>query len=51
MALVTDALSLTPDELIAIAINGFRAGFGPHAFLRSAAADAEQEWRQWAGIS
>jgi hypothetical protein len=51
MARVAAAQSLTPQELIAIAINGFSAGFGPHAFLRAAAADAEADWKAWAGIS
>lgn len=51
MAAVTAALRLTPAELVAIAVNGFRAGFGPHAFLRAAAADAEAQWSAWAGIS
>jgi adenosine deaminase len=51
MARVARAQQLTPSELIAIAVNGFRRGFGPHAFLRAAAADAEREWKSWAGIS
>jgi adenosine deaminase len=51
MAAVTAAQQLTPAELVAIAGNGFRAGFGPHAFLRAAAADAESQWKEWAGIS
>ena len=38
-------------ELVAIAVNAFRAGFGPHAFLRAAAADAEAQWTAWTGIS
>ncbi|HEX6654919.1 MAG TPA: adenosine deaminase [Candidatus Limnocylindria bacterium] len=50
MAAVAAAQQLTPAELVAIAMNGFRAGFGPHAFLRAAAADAEAQWRSWAGI-
>ena len=51
MARVAVAQQLTPAELIAIAVNGFRRGFGPHAFLRAAAADAERDWMTWAGIS
>jgi adenosine deaminase len=51
MARAAAALSLTPRELVAIAVNGFLAGFGPHAFLRAAADDAETEWQAWAGIS
>jgi adenosine deaminase len=50
MARVTAAQGLTPEELMAIAVNGFRRGFGPHTFLRTAAADAEREWGSWAGI-
>jgi adenosine deaminase len=51
MAVVASALGLAPPELVDIAVNGFRAGFGPHAFLASAAADAEAQWKAWAGIS
>ena len=51
MSRVAGAQRLTPRELIAIAVNGFRCGFGPHAFLRAAAADAERDWSSWAGIS
>jgi adenosine deaminase len=51
MAKVTAAQRLTPAELVAIAVNGFRRGFGPHAFLRTAAAEAERDWNAWAGIS
>ncbi|MEP6468509.1 MAG: adenosine deaminase [Chloroflexota bacterium] len=51
MARVAVAQRLTPAELVAIAVNGFRRGFGPHAFLRTAATNAEQEWNAWAGIS
>jgi adenosine deaminase len=51
MARVTAAQGLTRAELIEIAVNGFRRGFGPPAFLRAAAADAEREWMAWAGIS
>jgi adenosine deaminase len=51
MARVTAALAMEPSELVEIAVNGFEAGFGPHAFLRSAAADAAEAWTSWAGIS
>jgi adenosine deaminase len=51
MAAVAAAQQLAPAELVAIAVNGFRAGFGPHAFLRAAAADAEAQWTAWTGIS
>ncbi|HEY7527071.1 MAG TPA: adenosine deaminase [Candidatus Limnocylindria bacterium] len=51
MAAVSAALALTPTELVDIVVNGFRSGFGPHAFLASAAADAEAQWKGWAGIS
>jgi adenosine deaminase len=51
MARVAEAMSLTRDELTAIAVNGFQAGFGPHAFLRAAATEAEEAWRSWAAIS
>jgi adenosine deaminase len=51
IALVAAAQRLTPVELVSIAVNGFRRGFGPHAFLRTAAADAERSWNAWAGIS
>jgi adenosine deaminase len=51
MAAVTAAQGLEPPELIAIAVNGFRAGFGPHAFLTAAATEAERAWKAWAGIS
>lgn len=51
MARVAAAQRLTPAELTEIAVNGFRRGFGPHAFLQAAAADAEREWSAWAGIS
>jgi adenosine deaminase len=51
MARVARAQEMTPQELIEIAVNGFRRGFGPHAFLRDAAADAERAWKAWAAIS
>jgi adenosine deaminase len=51
MARVAAAQGLMPGELARIAVNGFRRGFGPHAFLQAAAADAEHAWSSWAGIS
>jgi adenosine deaminase len=49
MAGVAGALSLAPTELAAIAVNGFRRGFGPQAILRGLAAEAESAWGAWAG--
>jgi adenosine deaminase len=51
MAQVAAAQRLTPAELVEIAVNGFRRGFGPHAALRTATANAERTWKAWAGIS
>jgi adenosine deaminase len=52
MARVAGALRLAPSDLAAIAINGFRRGFGPQSALRRLMADAEQAWNAWAnGIS
>jgi adenosine deaminase len=48
MARVAGALALSPVELAAIAVNGFRRGFGPQARLRSLAAEAESAWGAWA---
>jgi hypothetical protein len=48
---VAAAQGLTPDELRAIALNGFRRGFGPRPFLDDAAAAADRAWRAWPGIS
>jgi adenosine deaminase len=51
LARVAVAQQLTREELVAIVVNGFSRGFGPHAFLRTAAVDAERSWKAWAGIS
>jgi adenosine deaminase len=48
MARVAGALALSPTELAAIAVNGFRRGFGPSAMLRSLTAEAESAWGAWA---
>jgi len=47
MARVAEALELAPAELMAIAINGFRRGFGPQATLRRLAIEAEAAWGAW----
>jgi adenosine deaminase len=49
MARVADALRLDPSELAAIAVNGFRRGFGPQAALARLSAEAETAWQTWAG--
>jgi adenosine deaminase len=49
MARVAGALTLSPSELAAIAVNAFRRGFGPQARLRGLAAEAESAWGAWAG--
>jgi hypothetical protein len=51
MARVAEALDLSPAELRAIAVNGFRRGFGPPDFLERAADEADRAWGSWAGIS
>jgi adenosine deaminase len=52
MAQVAAAQSLAPPELAAIAMNGFRRGFGPHAALQRMAGEASGAWAEWeAGIS
>ena len=51
MARVAEAQSLTVDELRAIALNGFRRGFGPPDFLERASDQADRAWAAWAGIS
>jgi adenosine deaminase len=47
MARTVEALGLTDDELVEIALNGFRRGFAPTALLRPIIADAERAWRAW----
>jgi adenosine deaminase len=51
MARVAEAQGLTVDELRAIALNGFRRGFGPTDFLERASDQAGRTWAAWAGIS
>jgi adenosine deaminase len=51
MARVAGAQGLTRDELRAIALNGFRRGFGPRPFLDDAAAAADRAWSAWPAIS
>lgn len=45
---VATALALEPSELAAIAVNGFRRGFGPQAVTRRLATEAESAWSAWA---
>jgi adenosine deaminase len=47
MARCADALGLADDELMAIALNGFRRGFAPADRLAPLAADAERAWSAW----
>jgi len=47
MARCVTAMSLTDDELVAIALNGFRRGFAPATLLAPIVADAERAWRAW----
>lgn len=49
MVRVAQALALDPAELAAIAVNGFRRGFGPQAALQRMTAEAEDAWGAWAG--
>lgn len=51
MARVAEAQGLTAEELRAIAVNGFRRGFGPPDFLERAAGEADRRWGVAAGIS
>ena len=51
MARVANAQALTADELRAIAVNGFRRGFGPPDFLERSAAQADRAWSAWSDIS
>lgn len=48
MARVAQALGLERSELAAIAVNGFRRGFGPQATLARLAGEAESAWGAWA---
>lgn len=47
MADVARALALMPDELAAIALNGFRRGFAPTALLQPLTAEAQRAWDAW----
>ncbi|HEX6127475.1 MAG TPA: adenosine deaminase [Candidatus Limnocylindria bacterium] len=47
-ARVVEALGLAPDEIAAIALNGFRRAFAPPAVLGGLVAEAEAAWRDWA---
>jgi adenosine deaminase len=47
MARVTGAQRLSDDELMAIALNGFRRGFAPAERLRPLASEAERAWASW----
>ena len=51
MARVAEAQALTAGELRAIALNGFRRGFGPPDFLERAAGEADRAWSATGGIS
>jgi adenosine deaminase len=48
MARAAAAQGTTRGELAAIAINGFRRGFGPQELLRAMTASAELAWGAWA---
>jgi adenosine deaminase len=48
MSRVAAAQGLSPAELAAIAVNGFRRGFGAPAALQRLAAEAEGAWGDWA---
>lgn len=50
-ARVTEALGLAPDEIAAIALNGFRRAFAPPAVLGGLVAEAEAAWRDWAAAA
>jgi adenosine deaminase len=47
MARVAEALSLTPADLGAVAVNAFRRGFGPHGTLQRLAGEASAAWAEW----
>jgi adenosine deaminase len=51
MARVAEAQGLTAEELRAIALNGFRRGFGPPDFRERAGGEADRAWDTWANIS
>ena len=43
-----DRLALSPEELVQVALNGFRRAFAPPGALRALLADAESAWQRWA---
>lgn len=47
MARCVEAMRLTPDELAAIALNGFARGFAPETLRLPLMADAQQAWDAW----
>jgi adenosine deaminase len=47
MAACAEAMALSPDELLAIAVNGFRRGFAPPALLDPLRAEALAAWEAW----
>jgi adenosine deaminase len=47
LAACADAMALSPDELAAIAVNGFRRGFAPPALLDPLRAEAIAAWEAW----
>jgi adenosine deaminase len=47
MARCVKAMGLTPDELAAIALNGFARGFAPEALRLPLMADAQRAWDAW----
>lgn len=51
MSRTARALRLTPAELAAIAVNGFRRAFGPRAALAPMTRAAEAAWSDWAATS
>jgi adenosine deaminase len=48
LARTATGLGLTRKELVSIALNGFRRGFGPAMVLDRLVSEAEQEWTAWA---
>jgi adenosine deaminase len=47
MAHTADAQQLTPDELAAIALNGFERAFAPEATIAPLFAEARLAWEAW----
>jgi len=48
LARTATALGLTRQELVSIALNAFRRGFGPPMVLERLVSEAEPEWSAWA---